>query len=161
MTEQLVRYYQELAQLRPEYAEVATKQIAEIQELVKRNELPDSFGSEVLLYEAQKPCCGSVCVHRAEMYMHSGENKIQLTKTEGDILSVLKQNAGNPMTRAQIIQGVHGTQYLTHRGVDVHLSRVRIKIKQISPEYDPLETLRGHGYKFKDSNAEDSSSDIS
>ncbi len=72
--------------------------------------------------------------------------KIALTKTEFEILSLLAQNSNRVFSRDRIIETVWGdTIYITERTVDVHITRLRKKLG----DYREIITNRpGYGYRF-------------
>lgn len=73
---------------------------------------------------------------------------VDLTFTEFNILYTLAKKPGLVFTRYQIVDALHGTDYLvTDRAVDVQIVGLRKKIK---PYNKYIETVRGVGYRFKD-----------
>jgi two-component system alkaline phosphatase synthesis response regulator PhoP len=82
--------------------------------------------------------------------VRAGDEILELTRTEFDVLMELAQNAGRVLTRDQIIDRVWGSDfYGNDRVVDVYVGQVRRKLEQASGE--PLiYTVRGVGYKFVD-----------
>jgi len=77
------------------------------------------------------------------------ENKpVDLTFTEFNILYTLAKRPGLVFTRYQIVDALHGDDYLvTDRAVDVQIVGLRKKLKSCS-KY--IETVRGVGYRFKE-----------
>ena len=77
------------------------------------------------------------------------ENKpVDLTFTEFNILYALAKRPGLVFTRYQIVDVLHGDDYLvTDRAVDVQIVGLRKKLKSCS-KY--IETVRGVGYRFKE-----------
>lgn len=74
---------------------------------------------------------------------------VTLTKTEFNLLHFLAQRPGWVFTRNQIIDGVQGEDYpVTDRSVDVQIVGLR---KKMGDAGDYIETVRGVGYRFKDS----------
>ena len=74
---------------------------------------------------------------------------IQLTFTEFEVLSVLAQRPGWVFTRSQIVDAVRGEGYaVTDRSVDVQIVGLR---KKLGPYGKNIETVRGVGYRFKES----------
>ena len=74
---------------------------------------------------------------------------IELTASEFKMLHFLTQNAGRVFTRSQIVDAVHGEDYpVTDRSVDVQVVGLR---KKLGKEGDRIETVRGVGYRAKDS----------
>ena len=73
---------------------------------------------------------------------------VDLTFTEFNILYALAKKPGLVFTRYQIVDALHGNDYLvTDRAVDVQIVGLRKKLGSCS-KY--IETVRGVGYRFKD-----------
>ena len=73
---------------------------------------------------------------------------VDLTFTEFNILYALVKRPGLVFTRYQIIDAVHGDNYLvTDRAVDVQIVSLRKKLASCG---NYIETVRGVGYRFKD-----------
>jgi two-component system, OmpR family, alkaline phosphatase synthesis response regulator PhoP len=77
------------------------------------------------------------------------KNKVlDLTFTEFNILYVLAKKPGMVFTRYQIVDQLHGDDYIvTDRAVDVQIVGLRKKLGSCS---NYIETVRGLGYRFKD-----------
>ncbi len=75
---------------------------------------------------------------------------VDLTVNEFQILSILAQKPGWPMTRYQIVNLTKGEEYaVTDRAVDVMIVGLRKKLGEYG-KY--IETVRGVGYKFRENN---------
>jgi len=73
---------------------------------------------------------------------------VELTFTEFNILYILVKRPGMVFTRYQIVDSIHGEDYLvTDRAIDVQMVSLRKKLGS-SGKY--IETVRGVGYRFKD-----------
>ena len=75
---------------------------------------------------------------------------LDLTPREFELLASLMKNAGNVVSREDLLRDAWGWEYLTEtKTVDTHIKRLRDKIEQAG--YDPslVETVRGYGYRFK------------
>jgi len=73
---------------------------------------------------------------------------VEVTHTEFMLLQYLAERPGIVFTRDQIINAVHGTDYpVTDRSVDVQIVGLRKKLRQCG---DCIETIRGVGYRFKE-----------
>ena len=73
---------------------------------------------------------------------------VELTFTEFNILYALAKRPGLVFTRYQIVDALHGDDYLvTDRAVDVQIVGLR---KKLGPCSKYIETVRGVGYRFKD-----------
>jgi two-component system phosphate regulon response regulator PhoB len=74
---------------------------------------------------------------------------VDLTFTEFGVLHFLARRPGWVMTRNQIIDAVRGEDYaVTDRSVDVQIAGLR---KKLGKAADCIETVRGVGYRFKES----------
>ncbi len=73
---------------------------------------------------------------------------VDLTFTEFNILYTLAKRPGLVFTRYQVVDALHGDDYLvTDRAVDVQIVGLR---KKLGPCSKYIETVRGVGYRFKD-----------
>ena len=75
---------------------------------------------------------------------------IDLTPREFELLAALMKQAGNVVSREDLLRDAWGWEYLTEtKTVDTHIKRLRDKIAAAG--YDPaiVETVRGYGYRFK------------
>jgi len=78
-----------------------------------------------------------------------GDEELQLSAREFDLLSVMMKNAGRAMSREDLINQVWGNDWVGDaRTLDVHVRWLRLKIEEdpASPEY--IQTVRGFGYRF-------------
>ena len=77
--------------------------------------------------------------------------KLDLTTTEFKVLWELASHARRVMTREQLIDRVWGVDFYGNaRVVDVYVGQVRRKLEAAGAR-DVIETVRGVGYKFSDS----------
>jgi DNA-binding winged helix-turn-helix (wHTH) protein len=75
--------------------------------------------------------------------------RVSLTSTEFDLLLAFCQNAGRILSRDQLLALTHsGAAGPRHRSIDVHVSRVRQKLENASPEVELIKTVRLGGYIF-------------
>ncbi len=94
-------------------------------------------------------------LHIHDMVIHPGRHevtiageKLDLTLTEFRMLHLLASRPGWVFTRYQIIEAVHGENYLvTDRSVDVQVVGLR---KKLGAAGKMIETVRGIGYRFKE-----------
>jgi two-component system alkaline phosphatase synthesis response regulator PhoP len=76
------------------------------------------------------------------------DKKVDLTRTEFNILRTLARRPGLVLSRYQIVDCVHGDDYpVTDRAIDVQIVSLR---KKLGPCGTYIETVRGVGYRFKD-----------
>lgn len=83
---------------------------------------------------------------RHEVLLHG--QAVDLTATEFRLLHLLARRPGWVLTRANIVEGLHGNDYpVTDRAVDVKIVALR---KKLGSAADYIETVRGVGYRFKE-----------
>jgi len=72
---------------------------------------------------------------------------LTLTTMEFDVLCLLVQEAGRVVTRDDLYERVAGIPYDgLDRGMDVHVSRIRRKLRAVGCEDNRLKAIRGAGY---------------
>ncbi|MFA5467725.1 MAG: response regulator transcription factor [Sphaerochaetaceae bacterium] len=72
---------------------------------------------------------------------------IQLTAAEWRIVACLIDNAGNLVTRQQMIESCFGYSFESYdRIIDTHIKNIRAKIGHSNNAW--IETIRGYGYRF-------------
>lgn len=77
------------------------------------------------------------------------DRPVALTLSEFNILYLLARRPGVVFSRYQIVDSLHGGDYIvTDRAIDVQITYLR---KKLGPYRDYIETVRGVGYRFKDS----------
>lgn len=82
-----------------------------------------------------------------------GNRILDLTATEWNLLEYLMRNAGQTLTRNQILDHVWSYEREVQPAmVDVYVSYLRRKIN-LSDECDPIHTLRGIGYRWETGHA--------
>ena len=92
---------------------------------------------------------GPVVLDRAEHTVTVGEELVELTPTEFDILETLMKEPGRVFSRGEILEAVHGVAFEAYeRTVDAHVKNLRQKIEPdpTTPRY--VLTVRGAGYRL-------------
>ncbi len=84
-----------------------------------------------------------------DKYILKNEEKvIPLTLSEFGILKRLLSNKGKVLTRNQLLDDVNNDDSLiVDRNIDVHIASLR---KKLGPNFSGIETVRGIGYRFKE-----------
>jgi two-component system phosphate regulon response regulator PhoB len=101
---------------------------------------------------------GNLVINKGKHEVLFNEEEIQLTATEFGILALLAGKAGWVFTRQQIIDAVRGYDFLiTPRAIDVQIFGLR---KKLGDAGRMIETVRGIGYRFKNANDQDETTDI-
>ncbi|HEY1523749.1 MAG TPA: response regulator transcription factor [Solirubrobacteraceae bacterium] len=79
-------------------------------------------------------------------------NEAELTFVEFEILSVLARAPGRVYTRDMLLSRIWGdSAYRDPRTIDVHIRHLREKIEREPKDPEYLFTVRGVGYRFRDS----------
>ncbi len=73
-----------------------------------------------------------------------------LSKLQFDLLHCLYQNAGELVTRNEVIRAVWGDMLegVTEQALDALVRRLRDRIALIDPQHDYIITMRGHGFRL-------------
>ena len=78
-----------------------------------------------------------------------GEEKLELTPKEFELLTLMSSNQGKVFTREALLEKVWGYEYSGDtRTVDVHIRHLRQKLRDDSSYPLYIETVRGVGYRF-------------
>jgi two-component system response regulator ChvI len=76
---------------------------------------------------------------------------LPLTVTEFRVLQSLARHPGHVKTRDQLLAEAYPDDaYVAERTVDSHIKRLRRKLADAEPESDPIETVYGLGYRFRE-----------
>nr|ARO91009.1 transcription regulatory protein ompR [Corynoplastis japonica] len=92
----------------------------------------------------------TIDTNRRQVYKNN--EKVKLTGIEFCLLELLISRAGDPFSRAVILQKVWGytpERHIDTRVVDVHISRLRAKLEDDPSNPDLILTARGTGYLFQ------------
>jgi two-component system, OmpR family, alkaline phosphatase synthesis response regulator PhoP len=85
----------------------------------------------------------------ARMESRFAGRRVELTKTEFQIVATMARQPGRVFTRAQLLESVRGVAFESYeRAIDAHIKNIRRKIEPDgrSPRY--LQTVFGVGYRF-------------
>lgn len=90
---------------------------------------------------------GGMCIDLAGHEVTVDGRHVPLTHQEFALLKFLSQNRGRVFSREQLLNRVWGVNYYGgSRTVDIHVRRLRMKL---GPMAEPVETVRGVGYKMR------------
>ena len=97
--------------------------------------------------EQRELTCGKLRISVGRHEVFYGEEKIELTRKEFELLLYLAENKGMVMSRNQILGHVWGYDFDGEtRTVDVHVRSLRQKLGKAG---EMLETVRGVGYRLR------------
>ncbi len=93
---------------------------------------------------------GDLKVDPTNMVAHIGENPVELTRREVDLLLYLMAHADRPVGRQELLKEVwgYGHTQMDTRTVDIHVTKLRRKIEKDPEEPRLIETVRGEGYRM-------------
>ncbi|MEO1748589.1 MAG: response regulator [Pseudomonadota bacterium] len=95
----------------------------------------------------QTATVGPLEVNFATMVVKRDNETLPLSSREFALLAVLLQSRGRPLTRAQIIDRVHGHDLaVTDRAIDVQIARLRKAIGDVGDTPELIKTVWGTGY---------------
>jgi len=76
---------------------------------------------------------------------------VQLTYVEFELLRLLASNPGRVYTRSRLLEALWGgSDYRDPRTIDVHVRHLREKLEREPREPELILTVRGVGYRFRD-----------
>ena len=78
-----------------------------------------------------------------------GEEEVDLTYTEFELLVTLASNPGRVFSRGALLRRVWGDEFRDDRTVDVHIRHLREKIERDPRNPEFIHTARGVGYVFR------------
>jgi len=93
---------------------------------------------------------GAADLAAREVRFDDGES-VELSDRELELLRYLAGNAGRPVTRDELLARVWGinAQGIETRTIDVHVARLREKLRDDSADPRIIVTVRGKGYRFE------------
>lgn len=90
-------------------------------------------------------------IDRKKMTVYRGGIKIELTKTEFELLIKLLEHEGTVLSREELLSEVWGTTFLGGSNVvDVHIKSLRKKLGDNASRPTYITTVRGVGYRLAD-----------
>jgi DNA-binding response OmpR family regulator len=90
-----------------------------------------------------------ITLDRAGRVVTVGDQAIDLTSSEFDLLATLMSAPGRSFTRLELLERLQGTTYEGYeRTIDVHIHNLRAKIEADASDPRYIETVYGAGYRF-------------
>jgi DNA-binding response OmpR family regulator len=95
---------------------------------------------------------GNLRIDRIRFEVKIHEHEIRLSRKEFALLWVLAAEDGRAFQRGELIERVWGSGFfIDARTVDVHIARLRTKLKDVSADAPAIETVWGIGYRLRPS----------
>ena len=93
---------------------------------------------------------GDLRINEASREVFVDRRSIRLTRKEFDLLRELAHNAGEPLTRVELLRAVWGNAFEgSDQTISVHVRRLRLKIERDPECPELIETVWGVGYRFR------------
>jgi two-component system OmpR family response regulator len=94
-----------------------------------------------------------------DMVVEAAGHRVWLTRRELEVLLVLAEHAGRPVSRADIHARIWGTpvEGFKDRSVEVHIHKLRVKLGEAAPDWDWIHTHHAIGYRLEPEPREDRS----
>jgi two-component system alkaline phosphatase synthesis response regulator PhoP len=94
---------------------------------------------------------GEVSLDTAKMRLTRAGQPIDVTASEFQILAALVREPGRVLTRAQLLDALHGTAFESYeRAIDAHIKNLRRKLEPDPHRPQFILTVYGVGYRFRD-----------
>jgi two-component system OmpR family response regulator len=95
----------------------------------------------------KKMAYGPIRINLERYEVSVGEQLVELTKTELQLLKTLMRRPGRVYSRDELREGAYGPGFhVTDKTINSHIKRVRNKLEEAGVE--PIETVRGVGYRL-------------
>jgi two-component system alkaline phosphatase synthesis response regulator PhoP len=93
---------------------------------------------------------GELRIDRVRFEVKIANHELRLSRKEFELLWVLASEDGRAFRREELIDRVWGRGFfIDARTVDVHIARLRTKLKAVSGEAPSIETVWGIGYRLR------------
>ena len=101
---------------------------------------------ENLLIEA-----GGLVLNKAKRTLLVEEQEVELSSTEYKLLEVLMERPNTVLSRDELMNQARGRDFMAFdRSIDVHISKLRTKLKKYPRFRNSIKTVWGTGYMFVD-----------
>ena len=123
--------------------------LARIKALLRRAPGTASSGENAASGESDELAFGNFRISQATRSTHLGNESIDLTTAEFDLLWLLACHAGNILSRDDLLQQLRGIGFDgLDRSIDARISRLRRKLGDDPENPTRIKTVRGKGYLF-------------
>lgn len=102
------------------------------------------------LLQSESLKAGSLELDMKRMEVRLQGELVHLTRSEYSLLEVLVKHEGQPLSREQLLEYLHGVAFGgVDRSVDSHIKNLRKKIETDPTDPAYIQTIYGYGYKFQ------------
>lgn len=118
--------------------------VARVRAVLRRSETATTTPADIIRV-------ANLTLDLPRMKVTVGEQTIELTLTEFQLLATLTQQPGRIFTRAQLLDAVRGVALDSYeRAIDAHIKNIRRKLEPNPRQPKYVLTVYGVGYKFND-----------
>jgi two-component system, OmpR family, response regulator RegX3 len=119
-----------------------TELVARMRAVLRRISVRDERPAENLVI-------GDISLDPRTWTVHQGDDKLELTRREFELLRLLMENAGTVISREELMEEVWDPNWFgPTKTLDVHVSSLRKKIGDDPNEPRYIHTVRGVGFRF-------------
>lgn len=123
--------------------------LARIKAILRRMDFDVRRGSQA---EDLQIRAGGIVLNKARQTVRVGEEEVDLSTTEFKILKVLMERPNMVLTRDQLMDLAQGKDFMAFdRSIDVHISKLRLKLEDDPKSPKRIKTIWGTGYMFVES----------
>lgn len=123
--------------------------LARIKALLRRNPASEETTSADPHADQAELSFGNFKISQATRSAHLGDQVVDLTTAEFDLLWLLASHAGNILSRDDLLQQLRGIGFDgLDRSIDARISRLRRKLGDDPENPTRIKTVRGKGYLF-------------
>lgn len=114
--------------------------VARVKALLRRHS-QDSQGESINL--------SGLCLNILNHEVVYNNQTLEFTKKQFDLLKYFMEKHNKVITREELLNNVWGFDFLGEtRTLDMHVKEIRRKLRESGIKEEPIETIRGIGYKF-------------
>ncbi len=115
--------------------------VARVRAVLRRAQ-PETEAAEVLR-------AGNLALDQGEHSLTVGDQSVELTPTEFELLTILMTSPGRAFGRMELLERIQGEAFAAYeRTIDAHIKNIRAKIEPDSSKPRYILTVFGVGYKF-------------
>jgi two-component system phosphate regulon response regulator OmpR len=94
---------------------------------------------------------GGLVLNKAKRTLLVEEQEVELSSTEYKLLEVLMERPNTVLSRDELMNRARGRDFMAFdRSIDVHISKLRTKLKNYPRFRNTIKTVWGTGYMFID-----------
>lgn len=101
-------------------------------------------------YAQDELICDDIRINRVSRTAYKGDTRLELTAKEFDLLLLLAENKGKPLTKEYLFREIWGSDsFSEQQTLTVHIKWLRQKIEEDAKNPKRILTIWGVGYKYE------------